>query len=1499
MTQPPWSGSSQSVRDLIPPPTPPLRRKQVDVTFSTGAFAALLLLAGLILRLVIAYVLFPGQGLTGDLHLFGTWAQTLADHGPGGFYSNAGWIDYTPGYLYVLWPIGVLGNALSGVLGIPAADVIQSLLKLPGILADVALAGLLYRVAARWYGGRAGLIAAALYLFIPVTWYDSALWGQMDAFGALLLVWMALLLIDGWDEQATAVAVLAAVVKPQYAIGLLIVAAVLAGRYLLGRLPEDTLQPTGLGGAVDRLFRGWFSRQRGPARLIACTIVGILTFIILILPFDLQKWAGPEWASTPVMGQVAGFAALVQNAAEYYDKLTANAFNAWALAGPTPLSRAMSGSDLRWTYDSTPILGVQAATLGMALFAVVAMVVVTTVAWRNDRTAIILGLTVLAVAFFAVPTRVHERYLFPAFGIGALLAAASVGWRWWYLILGLANTVNLHAVVSLPFHNYGSTAMQKLPLAAQSRYEIAVVAVAIVVTATLLIALAVFVWKVARPAMAEAWPELKSLYRPARGAPPPKATPEEEYWGWGNKESRGKPKGTRSIGRFELGFALLLIVLTFAFRIQSLGTPKGMYFDEIYYAGTGAEFLQDWRYGLPHDLSENTHPPFGKYLIAGGMALAGNNEVTLTRAMSWTVSDATYEPTYLDPTASSGLSGDRIFLATGTGIAVAQHGALDTAVLLPLEGAQAVTVDTSSHRIFVGTIDGGIWQYDSRAFDTLAEYGTTPQAFQVASVGAEIVSLRPVSYSGLLVESPDTVRLVDIGSGSVTWRLGVPGVSSIETYLVNGHWIALAATPEGLRQLNPTNLQEISRVTLLGGARGMDLVYGNPTMKAWRELLYQPTLYVATGTATLELLTFDADYKLVDWTNVKMPGTVTDVEWNPATNLLHVAGKTRDGTPTVFVVDPNSNCTFADAKLEFQPAALVVDAQANDPGNDRERAIAFSSAGTYSIINAGSNAFAWRLPAVIAGSLLAGLLYLLAMVLFRRRSVGLILAALISVDGLIFGRSRIAGIDVYLALFIVAAFLALAYLLQSRAWGKRALFEGLLLPPLIGVLLGLAVATKWPGLYAIGAAGLIVLLRSGPGRWLALAGMIGLTGFLGYLALAARPGNLTFALLLLGLTSLLAVGIVRAGPVEEAQPRWTDPRWRRGLPFAWVMACLTVIPVAVYVASYIPWALSAGGSPQLFAGWPPGHTGQTFWDLQVQMYNFHNEWRAGHGAASPWWAWPFDLKPVWAYLENMLNGQATVIEAGNPFLFWLTIPAAAFGMWQAWSRRDQSLGLLAVAALALWLPWARIDRVTYDYHFYPTLLFALVLLAYFLAELWDGPTVWTWRLARLSTALVVIAPALMWLGLRPLCYASGVANTQTWQICDSSWGTWPAWVLPWLGVGLVVSLLAWRFVRPKALVAGILVGLAVAFVAMLPTLSAWQVPDQMPGRFTELLPSWNSTFVFGHNSLAAAKPPILTWELAVCMAVAIAVPVLVLLANGRRLTLPAIRVRFGRGGDRD
>ena len=51
------------------------------------------------------------------------------------------------------------------------------------------------------------------------------------------------------------------------------------------------------------------------------------------------------------------------------------------------------------------------------------------------------------------------------------------------------------------------------------------------------------------------------------------------------------------------------------------------------------------------------------------------------------------------------------------------------------------------------------------------------------------------------------------------------------------------------------------------------------------------------------------------------------------------------------------------------------------------------------VIDAGSNAFAWRLAGVVFGALLVGLVYLLAATMFGRRRIAVLAAAFVAIDG--------------------------------------------------------------------------------------------------------------------------------------------------------------------------------------------------------------------------------------------------------------------------------------------------------------------------------------------------------------------------------------------------------------------------------------------------------------------------------------------------------------------
>ena len=132
---------------------------------------------------------------------------------------------------------------------------------------------------------------------------------------------------------------------------------------------------------------------------------------------------------------------------------------------------------------------------------------------------------------------------------------------------------------------------------------------------------------------------------------------------------------------------------------------------------------------------------------------------------------------------------------------------------------------------------------------------------------------------------------------------------------------------------------------------------------------------------------------------------------------------------------------FADARLPdgFTPTAWGSDFNPDYPASDRQQIMVFDGDGTMASIDAGSHAFAWRLPGVIAGALMAALLYLLTRILFRRRLVAGLVGLFVIADGMFFVQSRIGMNDVYVGLFIIAAYTVFAAI-WTGWWKGRAAF---------------------------------------------------------------------------------------------------------------------------------------------------------------------------------------------------------------------------------------------------------------------------------------------------------------------------------------------------------------------------------------------------------------------------------------------------------------------------
>ncbi len=1217
-------------------------------TRETVGAVLVVLAAGLTLRLIIAQ-LIPGSGFGVDLGAFRYWASNLASEGLSGFYQRDFFHDYTPGYLYVLWLVGVVGNLIGGV---------GDLIKVPPILADLAIGWLAWSMV-RELGGRDRLaLGAALVAVVnPVSWFDSVVWGQVDSFG---VVFVLLALRELWrdrPERAAIYTVIAAVIKPQLGILIPLVAVVTIRR---------ALWPAGGQGDPDRTGH--------PIRILTTGVAGFVTAWLLCLPFGLSV---VELSSQAPFVQ-SGLLQQVVLTAGGYPYLAVNAYNLWAIVpGDTGNSLASAGT---WVCDfagdaqkcgagSAVFGGVPAVAVGTALLLAVIIVILWAVARRPDRLNLLVAVALLALAFFVLPTRVHERYGYPFFAVGVILAAISWRWRWAYIVLSVATFANMYVVLTTLYtDNPSVTDWLGIGPAIRSQAGVTILALANI---------AAFGWAFVQlrrsrglaladelansiqreppgdsldePALVPqagpgggsptGWaPEVPLLVATPSAPAPLPAGARLPTWsarpslaelgvvGWFRARLASPPvrpdrsallareRGGR-LDRLDLWLLVLLVAGSLVLRMFRLAEPYQMHFDEVYHARTATEFLQDWRYGLSHDIYEWTHPHLAKYVMAAGLVLWGEDHVDATGSLGVPVRDAVVEPRREDPGAPGGQAGDRLHVATGSQIRTYDLGTRALVSVVPADGAGALAFDPTGQQLIVGYDDGRLATLDASALGAVAvDLGPDPVALAtldhpvkrllVTSDGTSVVAaaadrLSIVDLSARTVTgSLDLPAIADLapgGSGSAlvatvadvpdpaaaastlagilggdaasyqakltgasagsTVVLGSPGSGDVrktlDTAISDGRLPGIGveevprfavATGDGVAFVDPARATLITTMPLEGGAHGLAAVNG----------LDNPRLYATTGLQSpgYEVFAIGGDAAkdgAVDQGMHPLPAPATRIVYDEATQMVHILGRIpgsggSDGDPwTVYVVEPHANAVYADARLPvgFNPAAWAPDVAPDDPSADRQELLLYDGGGASASIEIGSHAFAWRLPGVIGGALTAGLIFLLARILFRRRIVAVLAGLFVLVDGMFFVQARIGMNDVYVGLFIVAAYTVFAAVWTGWWRGRLAFWLGM---PIIGLLLGLALASKWVAAYAIGALVLLVLVRSALGRVIAILGLIGLTAVLGYMAISVPGGggfgDLTFLLIMVGLT-LVAVVVAILHPIA-----WTDDELR-------------------------------------------------------------------------------------------------------------------------------------------------------------------------------------------------------------------------------------------------------------------------------------------------------------------------------------------------------------------
>lgn len=381
-----------------------------------SALAVILGLA-VVVRLPLLWV----PGYPWDIRLFSLWAQTASQSGLAEAILRPD-MDYV-GYNYVLMALGWLFTTATGITDLASTPAFGVVLKLVPLAADLGVTAVLFTAARRWAARaqgeqsagaarlpwlrtleapeRTAVLVALLYALNPATLYVSNYWGQIDSVTTAAMLGSLLLVIGGRPGWAGAVITLGFLVKPHPIV-------------IAPLLTWAAFWSTGLIGVA----RGW-------------AVAGLV----------LVAGLAPFW----LLGVGDHVREIYRHLFEVGDQISVSAWNGWWIAfrerGNTyPLDPMLLAGPLTLTISQ-----VSKGLLGIAV-----AVAVLAVGPRPTAMRVMLPAAFLALSFFMLTMKMHERYLFP---VVALLAPAAVilGRRWLVIYVALSVTFLVNLVSIYPF----------------------------------------------------------------------------------------------------------------------------------------------------------------------------------------------------------------------------------------------------------------------------------------------------------------------------------------------------------------------------------------------------------------------------------------------------------------------------------------------------------------------------------------------------------------------------------------------------------------------------------------------------------------------------------------------------------------------------------------------------------------------------------------------------------------------------------------------------------------------------------------------------------------------------------------------------------------------------------------------------------------------------------------------------------------------------------------
>lgn len=312
----------------------------------------------------------------------------------------------------------------------------------------------------------------------------------------------------------------------------------------------------------------------------------------------------------------------------------------------------------------------------------------------------------------------------------------------------------------------------------------------------------------------------------------------------------------------------------------------------------------------------------------------------------------------------------------------------------------------------------------------------------------------------------------------------------------------------------------------------------------------------------------------------------------------------------------------------------------------------------------GMTPFGWRFSGTLCGVLMLPIFYLLAKKLFSRTLWATFATILFSLDFMHFEQTRIATVDSYTVFFILLMYLAMFCYYNMNFFDTK--FTKTLKPLILcAIFSGFACASKWQGFYAM--AGLAVLF---------------------------------FAVIFMRYKEFLYAKKYNDENIKNKFASLSSASINLSIAF------IFLITLPIYFLSYFFYLRT------------PGVNG--FIDVlknQNYMFSYHAYLDATHPFSSKWWQWVLNLRPILFYNHSYsANVRAGISCFANPVICYGGLIGFFYCLSKISRKFDKTIFFLLVGYLAQILPWVFITRLTFEYHYFPSIPFLILMFTYFIKD---------------------------------------------------------------------------------------------------------------------------------------------------------------------------------------